>query len=114
MMATTGTGGRWRTFEYRSARAAGLLAALMGMFAGQCLAGPGADALAAGDTRRALSILEPQARRGQSDAQYLLGHMRELGTGVPVDQERARYWYGLAAAQKHPGARTAPLNDSET
>lgn len=70
-------------------------------------AGPGADAFAAGDYRRALAILEPQARRGQAEAQYLLGRMREQGLGVEADRARARHWYMQAAAQGYMPARAA-------
>jgi TPR repeat protein len=73
----------------------------------RAFAGPGADAFAAGDYKRAQAILEPQARRGQAEAQYLLGRMRESGLGLPADRERARYWYSLAAAQGHVAARGA-------
>ncbi|MBL8380188.1 MAG: sel1 repeat family protein [Burkholderiales bacterium] len=69
--------------------------------------GPGREALEAGDYRRALTILEPQARRGAAEAQYLLGVMREKGLGVAIDLERARHWYGLAAQQGHAEARQA-------
>ena len=70
-------------------------------------AGPGADALVAGDYRRALTILEPQGKRGSADAQYLLGQMREKGLGLAIDRERARFWYGKAAAQGHQMASAA-------
>ena len=70
-------------------------------------AGPGNDALAAGDYKRAISILEPQANRGFAEAQYLMGRMREQGLGAPVDIARARYWYNRAAAQGNKEAREA-------
>ena len=69
--------------------------------------GPGAEAFAAGDYKRAMSILEPQARRGQAEAQFLLGRMRAEGLGLEVDRMRARFWFNQAAAQGHRGARAA-------
>jgi TPR repeat protein len=75
--------------------------------ASPALAGPGADALAAGDYKRALSILEPQARRGGAEAQYLMGRMHEQGLGAPVDLARARAWYSRAATQGYAAAHEA-------
>ena len=70
-------------------------------------AGPGSDAYEAGDYKRALAILEPQAKNGKADAQYLLGRMRENGQGVEADRERALFWYAKAAAQGHVQAKAA-------
>ncbi|CAN0465057.1 unnamed protein product, partial [Phaeothamnion confervicola] len=63
--------------------------------------------MAAGDYKRAISILEPQANRGFSEAQYLMGRMREQGLGGPVDIARARYWYNRAASRGSKEARDA-------
>ena len=53
-----------------------MCAAVVGL-AAPAHAGPGNDAMAAGDYKRAISILEPPANRGFAEAQYLLGRMRE-------------------------------------
>jgi hypothetical protein len=70
-------------------------------------AGPGTDAYEAGDYKRALAILEPQAKNGKADAQYLLGRMRENGQGIEASRERALFWYAKAAAQGHVQAKAA-------
>lgn len=70
-------------------------------------AGPGTDAYDAGDYKRALAILEPQARNGKAEAQYFLGRMREAGQGIEASRERALFWYAKAAAQGHVQARAA-------
>ena len=70
-------------------------------------AGPGMDAYQAGDYKRALAILEPQALLGISEAQFLLGRMRESGQGIEANRERAVFWYRKAAAQRHVGASAA-------
>ena len=92
-------------FRRLSCRLLLVLACLAGAAAAQ--AGPGADAIAAGDYQRAFAILEPQARRGSAEAQYLLGRMHDQGLGASVDRERARYWFALSAAQGHSAARAA-------
>ena len=38
------------------------------------------------------------ATNGNSRAQYKLGTMYESGTGIELDIEKAKHWYGLAAA----------------
>ena len=38
------------------------------------------------------------ATNGNSRAQYKLGTMYECGTGIELDIEKAKHWYGLAAA----------------
>ena len=85
-----------------------LVVALFGLtYAPPAFAGLGADAFAAGDYQRALTILEPQAKRGHPEAQYLLGRMRERGLGLRTDKQRSLYWYQLAAAQGHAQAGAA-------
>lgn len=84
-----------------------MIAWLMVTPAASAVAGPGAKAFAAGDYKRAMSILEPQARRGQAEAQFLLGRMRSAGLGLEADRVRARFWFNQAAAQGHHGARAA-------
>lgn len=79
-------------------------------------AGPGMDAYQAGDYKRALAILEPQAQLGISEAQFLLGRMRESGQGIEANRERAVFWYRKAAAQRHFGASAAleAMGESKT
>ena len=70
-------------------------------------AGPGIDAYQAGDYKRALGILEPQALAGLAEAQFYLGRMRESGEGIAASRDRAIFWYRKAALQGHLGARAA-------
>ena len=90
-----------------------LMCALLGPTA---WAGPGTDAYQAGDYKRALAILEPQANAGLAEAQFFLGRMRESGQGMEANRERAVFWYRKAAVQGHLGARAAleALGESQT
>merc|ERR1719181_1236375 len=46
---------------------------------------------------------EDDARRGDSDAQWNLGHLYKRGArGFPSDLEKAAYWYRQSAEQDHP------------
>ena len=63
------------------------------------------DAAAAYDAGRyqeAIGLMEPLAENGLIEAQLVLGQSYLLGKGVAVDEERAFYWYGLAADQYDP------------
>jgi len=56
----------------------------------------GLAAYRAGKHAKALRILQPLAKDGDAQAQYLLGVMRERGQGVPRDATRAARWYERA------------------
>ena len=47
------------------------------------------------------------AERGDAITQLRLGEAYEAGRGVPLDLERAREWYGRAAAAGNAQAREA-------
>jgi len=47
------------------------------------------------------------ALQNNAMAQYNLGHMYELGNGVPMNLEEALRWYQLAARQGNENARMA-------
>lgn len=62
----------------------------------------GKQAYLAKDYEQALDILEPLARRGNSDAQIMLGLMYDYGHGVGQDTLKAIDWYTRAANQGRP------------
>ncbi len=65
----------------------------------------GEDAYIRGDYEHALEEWQPLAKRGNAEAQNMLGYMYRYGQGVPEDFEQARYWYQLAADQGHARAQ---------
>ena len=73
----------------------------------QASVGVGVAAYRAGEYKKALDVLELHAIRGNAEAQYLMGEMREQGLGIEASRERALFWYGQAAAQGHVAARAA-------
>tara|TARA_B110000444_G_C18705988_1_gene531329 strand:+ start:318 stop:644 length:327 start_codon:yes stop_codon:yes gene_type:complete len=52
-----------------------------------------------GDFLRASKILEPIAKQGDSNAQYVLGYLYERGKGVSKNLKKAAAWYELSAVQ---------------
>ncbi len=54
-----------------------------------------------GDYRAARAQLEPLARDGEAEAQYLLGLSYYHGSGELRDDARALAWFREAAAQEH-------------
>lgn len=48
---------------------------------------------------RARPYFEKAAAKNHPDAQFMLGWMYETGTTVPVDVQKAAYWYRRATAQ---------------
>jgi TPR repeat protein len=52
-----------------------------------------------GDYESAFAEAMPAARRGDADAQYLLGHLYARGEGTEPSLVRAYLWYTLAARQ---------------
>ena len=69
--------------------------------------GVGIAAYRAGEYKKALDILEAPAMRGNAEAQFFMGQLREQGLSMPASRDRALFWYGQAAAQGHVAARAA-------
>ncbi len=65
----------------------------------------GEDAYLREDYERALEEWFPLAKRGNVEAQNMLGYMYRFGKGLPQDFEQARYWYRLSADQGHARAQ---------
>jgi hypothetical protein len=65
----------------------------------------GEDAYLREDYERALEEWRPLAKRGNIEAQNMLGYMYRYGQGVPQDFEKARYWYRLSADKGHARAQ---------
>lgn len=61
----------------------------------------GVDAYNRQDFAAAIRAWRPAAEKGDPDAQFNLGQMYKLGTGVPADLAEAEKWYRLAALQGH-------------
>lgn len=50
-----------------------------------------------------LAILyQKAAEKGHTEACINLGICYEIGKGIPIDYEKAKYWYELAASKNHP------------
>ncbi len=60
-----------------------------------------------GDYASAFAAAMPVARRGDADAQYLVGHFYVRGQGVRTSLVHAYFWYTLAARQGDPFAAGA-------
>lgn len=58
-----------------------------------------------GDYDKAVTDIEFLANGGEARAQYDLGLLYDQGKGVPQNDARAMYWYGLAAEQGEPRAQ---------
>ena len=65
----------------------------------------GEDAYLRENYERALKEWRPLAKRGNVEAQNMLGYMYRYGQGLPQNFEQARYWYRLAADQGHARAQ---------
>jgi len=61
----------------------------------------GVVAFIKGDSATAMKIWQPLAQEGNTEAQYHLGYMFQTGTGVKKDNQKALYWYNLAAKNGH-------------
>lgn len=61
-------------------------------------------AFTAGNYAHALQQLKPLAEAGNPEAQYLLGHMLDLGLGAEPDPRKALSWWLKAAEKDHPAA----------
>lgn len=64
------------------------------------------DAMAKGDYGQGVTILRPLAKRGDVEAQYLLGKAYSHGSGVDTDPAKAIKWLERAAEKMHYGAAT--------
>lgn len=59
------------------------------------------------EARELVSFIRPDAERGDSESQYLLGIFYVNGSGVPADRVEALKWLLLASAQNHKEAISA-------
>lgn len=59
------------------------------------------------EARELVSFIRPDAERGDSESQYLLGIFYVNGSGVPADRVEALKWLLLASAQDHKEAISA-------
>ncbi len=65
----------------------------------------GLEAYREGEYERAFNIFLPFAEQGDAAAQYNLGLMYDVGTGVPQDYKKALIWYTKAAEQGYVWAQ---------
>ena len=75
---------------------------------GMCHAQTMAESMALldeGKYQEAIAILNTEARRGDAQAQYLLGVLYDNGQGVAQDYKLARSWFEKAAAQGQASAQ---------
>lgn len=54
------------------------------------------------NTALAIELFYPLAKSGNMIAQFALGEIYWNGNGIPVDNEKAIYWYTLAGENGHP------------
>src|SRR5512141_1786203 len=98
---------RW--YMRRRAAALILIASLLSFpMARPIFAGPIEDSIKAyrgGDYKTAYQLVQPQAEKGDADAQFILGYLYDEGKGVPQDYAEAAKWYGRAAKQGNKAAR---------
>jgi TPR repeat protein len=60
------------------------------------------DAYLAKDYERALKLWKQRAEMADTEAQFRIGRLYDLGEGVAISYQTARKWYLLAAKKKHP------------
>ena len=65
----------------------------------------GQDAYNSGDYQTAIAEWQPLAESGDAEAQFGMGLLYANGFGVPLDDNEALKWYGLAAEQQHAYAQ---------
>jgi len=65
------------------------------------------EAMQAGNYAVAYCLWLPQAKQGDSVAQYNIGWMYHNGHGLAIDDKVAQYWWQLAAEQGHTEAQFA-------
>jgi len=90
----------------KTVRTLSLLAVLMlpGVAVGDHLQ-DGLDAYDVGDYEKALAVCMPYAEAGDRAGQFCIGRLYANGFGVPMDDDLALKWYGLAAEQGHSEAQ---------
>ena len=59
---------------------------------------------------KAFPIIKTEAQKGNSEAQFLVAKMYELGKGIKLDLKRAVYWYGKGAIQGNSKAQNNLAN----
>jgi len=64
----------------------------------------GLAAFSEGDYETALAECQPLADEGDVEAMFCVGRMYANGFGVPMNDELALKWYGMAAGEGHPEA----------
>jgi len=64
----------------------------------------GMAAFSEGDYETAMAECQPLADEGNVEAMFCVGRMYANGFGVPMNDELALKWYGLAAGEGHPEA----------
>ena len=57
------------------------------------------------DHPKMFELVMAAAEQGHLEAQYQLGYCYENGIGVPINVDRAKFWYAKAAERGHGGAR---------
>jgi TPR repeat protein len=65
----------------------------------------GEDAYNSGDYETAITVWQPLAEAGDAAGQFGMGLLYANGFGVPLDDNEALKWYGLAAEQNHANAQ---------
>jgi S1-C subfamily serine protease len=88
--------------------AAGLIVAWLAFAAQPALAFTTDDgwlAFDVGDYERTYAVWSALAKKGDAEAQYLLGYLYDDGLGVAHDLAEAARWYRLAAEQNHTYAQ---------
>ena len=64
----------------------------------------GLAAFSEGDYETAMAECQPLADEGNVEAMFCVGRMYANGFGVPMNDELALKWYGMAAGEGHPEA----------
>jgi TPR repeat protein len=97
--------------------AGGLIVATQILGSSSALAGPWEDGMAAynrGDYAPAMELFRPLARRGNAQAQAVIGAMYRKGQGVAKSSARAFMWLSLASARSDAVVRTEMKEMSRT
>ena len=67
-----------------------------------CRDGDGGESV---DFLKMFELVTAAAELGHLEAQYQLGYCYENGIGVPINVEKAKFWYAKAAERGHATAR---------
>ncbi len=98
---------RPKTFRFRIMRlimCLGLIIIPTSSFASTADLAAALDVMAKGDLYKGVKLLGPIARKGNPEAQYLLGRAYSHGEGVDPDPAQAVKWLERAADQMHYAA----------